>query len=424
MTPLLRVGTGKAPEVRGDHSWAARNNLKVFQQQGRDSRHRPADPGRAADCRILLRLKEHADDVSPPVRLLPGWSRHLAVEEPESSAAISRWAGEEVPSTDAGASTFVPDLTPPTTTIAGLSGSNPTTIDTATGTIALSLNGHDTGGSGLAYFQVYASVDGSAYQPVAWAIPAGVPDSSGNVQATYLYQGATDGQAHTYAFYSIGIDGAGNVEPTPAAAELSLNPTFAAAVPSQLGVAGLTVEHGAAERSYIRYLDLGFNESNAQSGGELANIVNSVVNNPNSPSAQDITLYRYSLSGTGTPTRVSLPTTLKVIDHAIEIDFGAGGIGGAPNSNAADGYYELDIKLPNGTASVHHFYRLLGDVTGDGMVDGSDINAISAALNEKAATGMGALNVDVNGDGTVSALDLVLATRSKGRKLASGLSLG
>ena len=42
------------------------------------------------------------------------------------------------------------------------------------------------------------------------------------------------------------------------------------------------------------------------------------------------------------------PTIFDVIDHAIEIDFGASGIGGSPNTTAADGYYEVDIKLPNG----------------------------------------------------------------------------
>ena len=42
------------------------------------------------------------------------------------------------------------------------------------------------------------------------------------------------------------------------------------------------------------------------------------------------------------------PTIFDVIDHAIEIDFGAGGIGGSPTTTAADGYYEVDIKLPNG----------------------------------------------------------------------------
>ena len=69
---------------------------------------------------------------------------------------------------------------------------------------------------------------------------------------------------------------------------------------------------------------------------------------------------------------------LDVIDHAIEIDFGSGGIGGNPNTTAADGYYEVDIKLPNGQTAVHHFYRLLGDVNGDGIVDQNDLNEIAA----------------------------------------------
>jgi hypothetical protein len=116
--------------------------------------------------------------------------------------------------------------------------------------------------------------------------------------------------------------------------------------------------------------------------------------------------------------------SVSVIDHAIELDFGSKGIGGNPNTTAADGYYELDIKLPNGTTAVHHFYRLLGDVTGDGVVDNNDLNAIAAEINLSNLTGMAPLGADVNGDGTVSALDLTLATRSKGHKLKSGLSLG
>ena len=71
-----------------------------------------------------------------------------------------------------------------------------------------------------------------------------------------------------------------------------------------------------------------------------------------------------------------------MIDHAIEIDFGSGGIGGSPNTTAADGYYEVDIKPPGGQVAVHHFYRLLGDVDGDGIVDANDLNEIAASINE------------------------------------------
>ena len=73
---------------------------------------------------------------------------------------------------------------------------------------------------------------------------------------------------------------------------------------------------------------------------------------------------------------------------------------------------------------MHHFYRLLGDVTGDGTVDNNDLNEIAAEINLSNPTGLAPLGADVNGDGTVSALDLTLATRAKGHKLKSGLSLG
>jgi len=84
----------------------------------------------------------------------------------------------------------------------------------------------------------------------------------------------------------------------------------------------------------------------------------------------------------------------------------------------------VDIKLPNGQTAVHHFYRLLGDVTGDGVVDNNDLNDIAASIGYSSPTGWTPLSADVTGAGTVTAFDLTLAARSKGRKLGAGLSLG
>ena len=91
-------------------------------------------------------------------------------------------------------------------------------------------------------------------------------------------------------------------------------------------------------------------------------------------------IYKYDLNGdASSKTAVSLASmTVSVIDHAIELDFGAGGIGGNAQTTTADGYYEVDIKLPNGQTAVHHFYRLLGDVDGDRTVDQTDLNEIAA----------------------------------------------
>ena len=235
------------------------------------------------------------------------------------------------------------------------------------------------------------------------------------------YQGLTDGKSHTYSFYSIGLDSASNLQSAPT----SPNVTFSSetfAVPGALAVTSFSVEHDSRSRSFIRYLDIGFNESNSQSGGELTTIVNSI-----GTGSPDIVIYKYDLNGdASSKTAVPLgsPTVIDVIDHAIEIDFGSGGIGGGPNTTAADGYYEVDIKPPGATVAVHHFDRLLGDVDGDGIVDANDLNEIAASVNERSPSGWAALSADVTGAGTVTALDMTVATRSKGRKLGSGLSLG
>ena len=318
------------------------------------------------------------------------------------------------------ASTYVPNLTAPITSVDGTKGTNPTTVNTATGTMTLSITGSDPGGGVVAEFEVFVSVDSGPYTMVnGAAIPAGPPSSQGMSSATIPYQGLTDGSKHTYSFYSIGIDSAGNVQSAPTTPNLSLTETFAP--PSALQVTNLIVENGAVERSYIRYLDIAFNESNSQSGGELTQIADSI-----GTSSPEIVIYKYDLNGdASSKTAVSLAgVTVSVIDHAIELDFGAGGIGGNPQTTIADGYYEVDIKLPNGQTAVHHFYRLLGDVDGDGTVDQTDLNEIAADVAVSSPSGMTPLNAAVTGDVTVSALDLLVATRSKGRKLGSGLSIG
>ncbi len=317
------------------------------------------------------------------------------------------------------ANTYLPDLTPPVTMVDSTTGTNPSTVSTATGTFTLNLTGSDPGGGVLTYFEVYVSVDSAPYTPAAPPIPAGPADSSGYVHATIPYQALTDGTQHTYAFYSIGLDSAGNTQSAPTSPNLTLQETFA--TPAQLQTTSLIVEDGAVERSYIRYLQVDFNESDTQSGGELTQIVNSLKT-----ASPEIQLYQYDLNDdASSKTPVSLSNVnVSVIDHAIDLDFGANGLGGSPNTTTADGYYELDINLPSGSTAVHHFYRLLGDVTGDGTVDNNDLNEIAAEINLSNPTGLAPLGADVTGEGTISALDLTLATRAKGHKLKSNLALG
>ena len=238
------------------------------------------------------------------------------------------------------ASTYVPDLTAPVTVVNGTSGVNPSTVDAGTGTFTLNISGTDIGGSGLAYDEVWVSVDAKLPVEVGPPIPAGPPDAGGAVHMTIRYQGLTDRVIHQYRFFSTGTDGAGNAETAhPGAGDAIFSEAFAPQ--TSLAVTGLTVEHGAVERSYIRFLDVTFNETDAQSGGQLGQIAGSLGS-----ASPAIRLYRYDLAGdpsSRTSVPLQSPTRVDVLDHAIEIDFGANGIGsvaGSASTTAADGYYE------------------------------------------------------------------------------------
>ena len=281
-------------------------------------------------------------------------------------------------------------------------------VDT-TPTFVVSWSGTDTGSSGLASFALYVQVDSNPVVEVG-VFPAAPPNSSGISTGSTTYQAITDGSAHSYRFYTIGTSGAGTVEaaPTSPTAGVSVSATFAA--PTTPNVTGFIVQNGEVERSYVRYLDVQFNQSQADLSSLLA-------------SGQiQFELVQHQLDGVSRstdPSTVIPASELIVLDHAIEVDFGAAGIGGNASTTGGDGYYELDVLLPNGQETTLHFYRLLGDVDGDGTVGNNDINVITAALGE---TGIG-LDADVDGSGTVNATDRTVALRSRGRALAQGLKL-
>ena len=323
------------------------------------------------------------------------------------------------------ASTDLPNLKTPATQVTSSSTYN------GDGTFTLNLTGTDAGGNGLAYFEVYVAIGAGTPTPVLAdpAIPAGVPDSTGTYHATITYvMPATDyGPSNSYRFYSVGIDSVGLEEPMHPMYDVSFNESYSEPQAAHLTVSSLTVENGAAERSFIRYLDLNFNDATPS---VLQAIANS-VNDPTDDGPAELTLTQYGLDGSGPGTAVSLKGLAEVIDNAIEIDFGANGLGGSPDTTTADGYYALSFSPTGnqpGVAATHHFYRLLGDVNGDGMVDQNDINAIAAARGlssiqianaiGQSATGLTPLSMDVNGDGLVNTIDQALASLYKGRKLA------
>jgi Ca2+-binding RTX toxin-like protein len=302
--------------------------------------------------------------------------------------------------------TYVPDLSPPSTSVSHTVG------QTSSG-FTLGVSGTDPDGPDIARIAVYVAIDGDA--PTAFATLAGGSLSvSGSGSATTYagaasYAGVADGQSHTYHFFSRGTDHAGNVEPAPTDpnAILTVTATFAPSAP--LKATSLNVQHGSTGRSFIQYVTIGFN----QSGSALQALTS------------HIQIVQHPLSGGSTVLSVLKNIPAQAIDQVIELNFGSNGIGsvlGAASSTTWDGYYEIDIQYPGSTSytPVGNFYRLLGDVNGDKTVDLADLNLVTGSLGQSGAN----LPADVNGDGTVDANDKSLATKSKGHKLGAGLFLG
>jgi hypothetical protein len=302
------------------------------------------------------------------------------------------------------------------------------------GTFTLNLTGTDAGGNGLAYFEVYVATGAGTPVLIGPAIPAGVANASGTYGATttYVMPASLYGASNTYRFYSVGIDSIGLEEPMHSMYDQGFSESYNEPTAAELALSSITVEDGAAERSYVRYIGLNFNDA---TGSVLRSIVNS-VNNPTKLNPAELTLTQYNLTDTAVVGTVSLKGLLEVIDDAIEIDFGANGIGGNSGTTAADGYYALSFTPPvgHGQGSTHYLYRLLGDAVGAGTVDQLDLTDIAAARGQSVgqiadainqpASGLAPLSMDVNGDGSVNNTDLLLATKSKGNALKSGLPLG
>jgi RHS repeat-associated protein len=101
------------------------------------------------------------------------------------------------------------DADAPTSAVAAL----PTTTNTPTFT--LDWSGSDTaGGSGVAAYDIFVSVDGSPFAPFL----------TGTAATSAPFTGAF---GHTYSFYSVATDGVGHRQPTPASAQASTLVTMA-----------------------------------------------------------------------------------------------------------------------------------------------------------------------------------------------------
>ncbi len=177
------------------------------------------------------------------------------------------------------ASTSVPDLNPPVTHILAsspsyswnpfasseFSGLNPSSY--SNGVFTINWAGADpdqnTGvpAGSIALVNIYVQVDGGA--PVLIGQPAGgTPNGNGIDNGSITYSALADGLPHTYSFDSVGVDDEQMKQYAPQAGPAAPDLTFSnVTYAAPLGIQTLVVEDNIAERSFLQYLDVDFNQS-------------------------------------------------------------------------------------------------------------------------------------------------------------------
>lgn len=274
------------------------------------------------------------------------------------------------------------------------------------GLIGLNLIGTDSGGQGLAAFDVFVAIDGGAPSLIA-TVDAG-PAAAGVHSVSTTFQALTDGVEHTYDFFTIGRDGAGNVEDAPADPDQTLTATFAP--PVDIEATGIDVQDGSTQRSFVRFLDIDFTSTD-----DLQQLID----------GGQISLERFDIDSTdvtpGTGDAVDLSgTNFTVIDTGIRLDFGAQGIGGNRNSRIGDGFYRilLDTSGDGQANQSFEFHRIFGDADGDGDADRRDLFRVLRGLRRRNPR-----EFDINGDGRVNFLDVLFTARESllGKRLEDGL---
>jgi hypothetical protein len=174
---------------------------------------------------------------------------------------------------------------------------------------------------------------------------------------------------------------------------------------------GTTVQNGSVGRSYVRYVSLNFVVTQG-----LAEAVASV-----GTATPRIRLLWGGAGGKVWSQRTLTSSMVSVSGSQLLFDFGPQGIGGSANSAVGDGLYRLRVDLDGSVDSagkrlsevVVNFFRLFGDVDGNGVVNDTDIALVTAA---QGTTGLN-LATDLNGDGFVNATDLTNVKRRKGARV-------
>lgn len=307
-----------------------------------------------------------------------------------------------------------PDVDAPVTSV--------TVVDTTDATLEVDFAGVDVGASGLDLVEVFVSIDGATATSIGQfnyaSTNASITDSIG-------FDAIADGTVHTYRFFTIGTDAAGNVETAPTEPDdVTVMVAFDPPVVPQ--ITDLRIDGPDPARSFIRSVEFDISDPIA-AAAIAATLADAEGSNDR------LTLRRYDVDGGGTPFVVPIEGIVSSDDHTVTITFGnegisaaehtaVGGSGAASSNHIGDGYYVLEIDLDgntnNGNEALLTFYRLLGDTNGDLVVDGIDLQFAIDNLGAPAPNAG-----DVDGDGDVDVIDRIIISGCQGNQINPDLPI-
>jgi hypothetical protein len=181
---------------------------------------------------------------------------------------------------------------------------------------------------------------------------------------------------------------------------LAANPPTFAVTPAALTVQSVQVNDGSAQRSLVTSLTVTF--------------------------SQPITALDAGAFEIDTGTSKLLPTAVTIAGNQVVIRFT--GLGWLVGGSLADGRYTLiehQGKIHSGANYVSQadhsdgFFRLYGDVNGDGKVDATDLAAFQKAYRSRQGMAAYVWYLDGNGDGVIDATDYYQFLQRYGTTLPS-----
>jgi hypothetical protein len=291
------------------------------------------------------------------------------------------------------ASTSIPDLNPPVTHVLASSPSFSWGVfpssefsslipsSYSNGVFTLNWAGADPDqnsgvpAGSISLVNIYVEIDDSTPKLIG-QLNGGAPNGNGVYSGSLSYNALADGQSHNYSFFIVGVDDQQKEQCDAQAGLATPDVTFSNITYSApLAVENLVVEQGIAERSFIQYLAVDFNQSVSTSSA-LQDLASGLAGTTPSTYVQLLWYGKNVTSGALPMGIINLfnngtTATVSLTGNDLSINFGASAITslltelgvpgtGKPTTSFGDGWYALGIDTTGGNGQPSRLRRVPG----------------------------------------------------------------